>query len=286
VACDMTSVTPTTLVRQYWSAVFLPIMRVHQMFGTPRFPFLWGGPEHHAAFRAALNTRYTFLPHLYSLAHAGFAARAPLAAPASWIFPDEPTFPAAVGDGVYMVGDSLLPAELTLAEGGHGLGENTTTAYLPPGAWFRFNSTAALPGLQRVTDRDVPLDALVLFVRAGAILALQAPPAAGARPPQRAAALGGALALHVYAGRDAAFTLVEDDGESKAYATDPLAARATRFTWHDGSRTLAWTVSGGAGALPNAFVQMLPTLFVANASAPLAHAPATLGRAGSITWGA
>ena len=45
------------LVRQYWNAVFMPIMRVHAMHGVPRFPYLWGGTEHQAAFRAALNTR-------------------------------------------------------------------------------------------------------------------------------------------------------------------------------------------------------------------------------------
>mmetsp|Transcript_28013 Transcript_28013/g.83713 ORF Transcript_28013/g.83713 Transcript_28013/m.83713 type:complete len:315 (-) Transcript_28013:13-957(-) len=83
-ACDMTSPDATTLVRQYQNAVFLPIMRVHQMHGTPRFPFLWGGEEHQVAFREALNTRYHFLPYLYSLAHRAHRTNLPIIAPASY----------------------------------------------------------------------------------------------------------------------------------------------------------------------------------------------------------
>jgi alpha-glucosidase len=81
-ACDMTSPDATVLVRQYQNAVFMPIMRVHQMHGTPRFPFLWGGAEHHAAFRDALNMRYAFLPFLYSLAHHAHQYGRPIGHPA------------------------------------------------------------------------------------------------------------------------------------------------------------------------------------------------------------
>ena len=45
ICCDLTSPDATVLLRQYQNAVFSPIMRVHQMHGTPRFPFLWGGAE-------------------------------------------------------------------------------------------------------------------------------------------------------------------------------------------------------------------------------------------------
>jgi alpha-glucosidase (family GH31 glycosyl hydrolase) len=119
--------TPNLQVRQYWNAVFLPIMRVHQMHGTPRFPYLWGGadaqvgastkrlvllspsltpqlfrPIAQAGFRAALNMRYAFLPHIYSLAHLTRDASIPMALPASYVFPNDPTFPTSVGDTVLM----------------------------------------------------------------------------------------------------------------------------------------------------------------------------------------
>eukprot|EP00911_Craspedida_sp_UC1_P001063 UC1_evm1s799 len=103
VACDMTSPSATVLVRQYQNAVFLPIMRVHQMHGTPRFPFLWGGSQHQTAFREALEMRYHFLPHLYSLAHEAHTKLRPIARPASFEFPGD-----AYGDTAYMVGATIL----------------------------------------------------------------------------------------------------------------------------------------------------------------------------------
>merc|ERR1711998_211763 len=52
------------------------------------------------------------------------------------------------------------------------------------------------------------------------------------------------LELHVYGGRDGTFTLVEDDGESRAYETGHV--RETSFHWDDGRKVLAWKVSGAA----------------------------------------
>jgi alpha-glucosidase len=172
-ACDMTAPDADVLVRQYWNAVFLPIMRTHAMHGTPRFPFYWGGPVHWAAFRAALNTRMAFIPYLYSLVHAARATGAPIALPASWIFPDDPAFPAALGDATYMVGDSLLPADVSTSHSPDP-NVNTTVCNVPPGTWYAFNETAAVAGpITGLTYTNVPLDKLVLFVRAGAILTLQ-----------------------------------------------------------------------------------------------------------------
>ena len=117
-ACDMTSPDATVLVRQYAAATFMPTDRVHQMHGTPRFPFLWGGPEHQAGFRAALNLRYALIPLLYSLAHTARRTGALLAGPASYVLGvHDPAFPPAIGDATYMVGDTLLPAAVSSASG-------------------------------------------------------------------------------------------------------------------------------------------------------------------------
>lgn len=270
--CDMTSPTATVLVRQYQNAILSPIFRVHQMHGVPRFPFLWGGAAHAAAFRAALDLRYALIPHLYSLAHAARRDLTPLAAPASVFFS---------GDGplseTYVYGATLLPSEVSVARYPDAA-ENTTTVFLPPGAdWFEFNTTTALAGGQTVRFDNVPLDVFRIYVRAGAIVALQGGPAR----IQHTGQLGGTLALHVYAGVDAAFTLFEDDGESLAYD----AARATAFIWTDATRTLAWTVAdNGFSGGPNDFMLMTVSLFVANASAPVVRGGLALGVAGSVVF--
>lgn len=274
-ACDMTAPDATVLVRQYQNAVFLPIMRVHAMHGTPRFPFLWGGAAHAAAFRAALNLRYAFVPFLYSLGHRLRATGTPIALPASYVFPDAApdAFPVALGDATYMVGDVLLPADVSFDVAT----ENSTTVNVPPGLWFAFNSTAALVGpLVALARDDVALDELVLYVRAGAILPL-------ARDVvQRTDDLGGALTVHVYAGADGAFDLVEDDGHSLAYQAG--AVRRTAFAWDNAARTLSWTVSGPFAGDANSFDTAWPVLFVANATAPVAHAPVPLGSGGSVSF--
>ena len=276
-SCDMTSPSATVLVRQYQNAIFSPIMRVHQMHGVPRFPWLWGGEEHRTAFRGALEMRYRFLPHIYSLAHAARANLAPIVAPASYVFPADATFPPSVGDAVLMFGDSLLPSVVSTANNPDP-NENVSTSVLPPGTWYHFNSTDALPGLQTITYSDLPLASVVLFVRAGAILTLQRDVI------QHAAAMGGVLELHVYAGRDGAFVLTEDDGATTAYVTSPAAAtRTTAFAWADATRTLSWAVTGAySGA--QTFSSAEPVLFTPNASAPLKHAPITLGSSGSISF--
>lgn len=277
-ACDMTAPSASVLVRQYQNAVFLPIMRTHAMHGTPRFPFLWGaGAE--AGFRAALNARYHFLPHIYSLMHLARRTGQPLALPASYVFPSDPAFPIAVGDATYMFSDVLLPADVSTSNGPDP-DENTTHVNIPSGTWFAFNSTATLVGpILDLTYTDVPLDRLVLFVRAGAVLALNRDVI------QFSDAVGGVLELHVYAGRDGAFELVEDDGETLAYATDYEAAtRRTSFVWKDATRTLSWTVAGGFNEGRNLFFSAAPVLFVSNASAPVFAAVQPLGVAGSVTF--
>jgi len=179
VACDMTSPDATVLLRQYQTAVTFPIMRVHQMHGVPRFPFLWcgahaagGGTEEHCtAFREALNLRYALLPYLYSLAHMQHRTGKPMAHPASYEFPQW-----GDGDQTYMVGGVLLPADMDMSrssEGANDSGENTTVSRLPAGRWYTFNTTTAINGNQTLTQTNVALTDNVIFVRPGAIIPLQ-----------------------------------------------------------------------------------------------------------------
>jgi alpha-glucosidase len=279
-ACDMTSPDATVLVRQYQNAVFMPIMRVHAMHGTPRFPFLWGGAEHQAAFRAALNTRYAFIPHIYSGMHAARISGSPIVMPASYIFTDnDPSFPLTTGDATYMMFDHILPADVSTSNG-MDPNENTTHVNIPPGTWFAFNTTSALSGpIVDLTYTDVPLDQLVVFIRAGSILTLNK------AVVQYTGQLGGDLVVQVYAGRDGSFTLVEDDGDTTGYQTDFAGStRRTAFTWNDATRTLSWTVQGGYTSGPNLYTAAWPVLFVANASAPVYHSPAQLGVDGSVSF--
>jgi hypothetical protein len=53
---------------------------------------------------------------------------------------------------------------------------------------------------------------------------------------------GGALELRIYPGKDASFTLVEDDGLSNNYTQGIV--RKTQFDWNEATRTLVWKQNG------------------------------------------
>lgn len=303
-SCDLTSPDATTLVRQYQSAVFTPIMRVHTMQGTPRFPWFWPNSDNIApalfaefqeAFQTALGMRYTFLPFLYSLAHAAQRHGRPIGHPASFAFPTEC---AVLGsqectgaENTYMVGSVLIPSDLGLAHtnlrvgsptGKHPPHENSSVAILPAACrWYRWNTTTALKGGQTV-KQTLQLAEMAVYVRAGAILPLQANGSI-----QRTAEAGGTLEVQIYAGSDGNFVMVEDDGISLEYSTSPDAAtRTTIWRWSDASKTLTWSVEGGTTMhSPNLYSVVSPVLFEEGVVEPQrADRQALTARGGKVTF--
>eukprot|EP00045_Choanoeca_perplexa_P013099 m.146330 g.146330 ORF g.146330 m.146330 type:complete len:730 (-) comp16236_c1_seq1:702-2891(-) len=249
--CDMTSPDASVLVRQYQNAVFDPIMRVHQMHGTPRFPYLWCGPNgagggtpaHCTAFRNALNTRYQLMPYMYSLAHDLHRNGRLIVRPSSFEFP-------SVSSPGFMVGDSIMPADLSFDPDT----VNETQAYLPKGDWFVFNSTRTVAGGQLVL-RTVDITEFPVYVRPGAIIPTSD------KVIQYAEQLGGTLNVQVYAGRDNKFDLVEDDGCSLDYLRQ--RTKTTTLTWNDATTTLSWnsTIGDGYTGSPQDFTTLKASLF-------------------------
>jgi alpha-glucosidase len=294
--CDMTSNTPTDLVRQYQNAVFSPIMRVHQMHGVPRFPYLWcdgarggnhaSGPEHCDAFRGALDLRYHFIPYVYSLAHSAHREGKPIARPALFEFPGW-THPAPADSDVwgtwhtYMFGSHIVTADLGFKDGAAKT-ENSSTVALPPGQWYKLNSTTTVKGDAVYTESNLAITDFPVYVREGAVLTLNQ------AKVQWSEAQGGALEVQVYGGADGSFTMYEDDGATLDYKTSAAAAavRATNFTWTESSRTLSWTSSRGpvsatgAGAVKYTTLEVV--LFEAGAGAVKRSPSQTIGNAGSV----
>lgn len=291
VSCDMKAPSATGLVRQYQNSVLLPIMRVHAMHGVPRFPFLWcgshsvgpgGTPEHCDAFRQALNTRYALIPFLYSLAHRAHTEQLPIAHPASFEFPEEPS--SAVKRGPtkpeqYMVGGVLLPSRnAAISADDTDVDENTTITHLPKGGWwkFNFNSTgpAELVDGGRTLVEQVTLAEFPIYVRQGALIPMNS------ERVDHTGQLGGGLLLHIYSGASGSFTLVEDDGVTEAYKAE--ATRATAFDWDTLTNTLTWTVTGGV--FSNQYTAMDAVLF--ELGAPPKHSSMMqLGSGGKFAFG-
>ena len=80
------------------------------------------------------------------------------------------------------------------------------------------------------------LDEIPIYVRAGTILPL------GPVIEHTSQMPGGPLELEIYPGKDATFTLVEDDGTTTNYLNGQMLA--TMFKWNDASGQLSWTTEG------------------------------------------
>ena len=109
------------------------------------------------------------------------------------------------------------------------------SVYLPNDSWYVFDTNIKLAG-GRSMDVDAALDETPVYVRAGTILPL-------APVLQHTDQLpGGPLELQIYPGKNATFTLVEDDGISTAYLKGQI--RRTTFDWNDSERRLTWKIDG------------------------------------------
>jgi alpha-glucosidase len=141
-------------------------------------------------------------------------------------FPHDPAV-ANISDE-WLMGPSLLAAPI-LTPGGK------RTVYLPDDAWYAFESNVPLKGKQTIAI-TARLDEIPIYVRQGTILPL------GPVVQHTSELPGGPLELQIYPGKDASFTLVEDDGQTMDYLQG--RTRRTTIKWNDAIHQLSWTIEG------------------------------------------
>jgi len=245
-ACDIGgffgSPSPELMSRWMEAGVFFPIMRTHsEVHYQPHFPWLYG-TNALEAMRKAIDLRYRLIPYYYSLAHETFATGIPWMRPLIMEFPDD-SHVANLSDE-WMMGDSILAAPL-LKEGGK------RSVYIPTGDWYVFGTNRLTHGGSAI-EVTAALDEIPAYVRAGTILPL------GPVVQHTSQLPGGPLELQIYPGKDAAFTLVEDNGENQDYLKAQM--RSTIFHWDDANQKLSWERKGDySGA--NVFQKVHVTLF-------------------------
>jgi alpha-glucosidase len=234
--------TPELLSRWMEAGVFFPVMRSHsELRAIPRFPWLFGD-EALSAIRKAIDLRYRLIPFYYSLADEAFQTGLPLMRPLLMEFPDDPKT-ANLSDE-WMMGDSLLVAPV-LQPGGK------RSVYLPAGRWYALGSDLPLKG-KRTLEVTAGMDEIPVYVRAGSILPL------GPVIQHTSQLPGGPLELQIYPGRDATFTLFEDDGVTTDYLKGQV--RRTIFTWQDKTGRLSWKTEGPYAG-PDVFQNLRVVLF-------------------------
>ncbi|MDQ2799986.1 MAG: DUF5110 domain-containing protein [Armatimonadota bacterium] len=219
--------SPELYARWIEEGVFVPVMRAHGTYNSPRWPWAFGD-DVLAATKKAIELRYRLIPYFYTFAAQTAQTGSPLMRPLFLEFPqDEKTFNLK---DEWLVGDRLLAAPV-LAPGG------LRNVYLPAGRWYDFNTNAAINGSQTLTAQ-ASLDTIPAYVRAGTILPLG--------PVIQSTSLGveDPLEVRVYPGADAAFTLYEDDGGTYAYQKG--ASSRIPLRWNDKTQTVTIGVRNGS----------------------------------------
>ncbi len=223
--------TPGLLTKWIEVASFEPIDRDHSEKGSgDQEPWALnppGGPDQEAIRRRFIEERYRLMPYLYTLAEETSRTGIPMMRPLFLDYPDAATDKHPLdleADNEFLLGHDLLIAPSPYPEA-----PDAYTVEFPTAAWFNYwtgeriphppadppadpNQPASAADLVPLTASVHPaLDALPVYVRAGAILPLQPLVQSTGETPQ------GPLELRVYAGPDCRGSLYTDDGETFAY---------------------------------------------------------------------
>jgi alpha-glucosidase (family GH31 glycosyl hydrolase) len=183
--------------------------------------------------RKYLELRYRLLPYLYSAVHECAKTGMPIVR-SLWLH-DSGDLAAVARDDEYLWGRDILVAPV------FEKGAASRRVYLPRGAWYDFWTGERVEGGREIV-REVDLETMPLFVRAGAILPL------GPVKQYTGERTDAPLSITIYPGADGSFFLYEDDGESFDYRQGEWMGIAMR--WDDARRILKLQLAEGSRMLP------------------------------------
>ncbi len=183
--------------------------------------------------RKYLELRYRLLPYLYSAVRECSATGMPVMR-ALWLhYPDDARAVACADE--YLFGMDLLVAPVVEQ------GATARRVYLPRGNWYDFWTGELIPGGREIS-REVSLEIMPLYVRAGSILPL------GPLKQYVAERVNQPLSVSIYPGSDGSFLLYEDDGTSFNYRKGEWMG--IQMTWHEARHRLTLQLAAGSRMLP------------------------------------
>jgi alpha-D-xyloside xylohydrolase len=204
-------------------AAFVPLFRVHGQF--PYREIYNTAPENHKAYQSILyyiKLRYRMLPYIYSLAaKASFNDYTIMRGLAMDFATDANVKNIATQ---YMFGPSLLVNPVTTYKA------TNRQVYLPEGqGWYNFYNNKYFDGGQTITA-EAPYEHIPLFVKEGSILPL------GPELQYTSEKKADTITLYIYGGKDASFTLYEDEGNNYKYEEGQYAN--IDFTYSESKKQL------------------------------------------------
>jgi alpha-glucosidase/alpha-D-xyloside xylohydrolase len=252
-------------VRWFQFGAFCPLFRSHGRAWKLRLPWGWNtgdpGPIEmndrstvpdasqlydervEPICKKYLDLRYRMLPYLYSAVRECTTTGMPIMRALWTQFPDDPKA-VRCGDE-YLWGANVLVAPVVEK------GATERRVYLPRGVWYEFWTGESMAGGRDVV-RAVDLETMPLYVRGGSILPL------GPVKQYVNEKVEEPLAVTIYPGANASFTLYEDDGASFNYRKGEWTG--IEMLWIDASKTLRLNLAPGSKMLSPAAKKMVAIL--------------------------
>lgn len=236
-------------VRWLQYGTFSPMMRSHGE-GAPREIYQFGqkGDRVYDAVEKYINLRYSLLPYIYSTSWDVSARQSSMIRALVMDFANDKN----VWDinNQYMFGKSILVCPVTTGLYTKDGKEDFSTVkakevYLPKGAdWVDFWTGEKHTGGQKIA-KEVPLDILPLFVRAGSILPV------GPKVQYAEEKKWDNLEIRIYPGANGEFTLYEDENDNYNY--EKGMSSTIKFLWNDAKKEL--TIAKREGTFPGMLTQ-------------------------------
>lgn len=239
-------------VRWMQFGAFTPMMRSHGE-GYPREIYQFGekGNPTYDAIEKYIRLRYHLLPYLYSISWEVTSQQSSMMRALVMDFASDKQ--ALDINDEFMVGKSLLVSPVTEPMYWKNKQSGAKTmmvedfsivkskeVYLPKGAdWFDFWTGDYMPGGQKVA-KEVPLDILPLYVKAGSIVPWG--PAVQYADEKK----WDNLEIRVYEGANGEFVLYEDENDNYNYKNGVYST--IRFSWNNKKKTL--TIEDRKGSFP------------------------------------
>jgi len=229
---------PELFVRWFQLNSLTPTLRIH---GQRPATAIWQyGKAAEPILAEFLRLRYALMPYLYAMGHGTYETGAPFMRALFMDFPNDSNV-VDLNDE-YMFGPAFLVAPVTEQ------GATSRKVYLPAGSdWYDWWTNRKITGGQWI-DAAAPIDRIPLFVRAGSIVPLGA-------PIQNTATKQALSEIRVFPGRNASFTLYDDDGVTNAYKKD--GGKSATLRWDEAGRKLTATGALPTGQAPAALVKVI-----------------------------
>jgi alpha-D-xyloside xylohydrolase len=218
--------------RWFQFGAFCSQFRIHGQGARELYGTMWNATTK-ANLLAVDNLHYRLMPYLYSLAakvtNEGYTIMRHLI----FDYPND--------TNVFNIKDQFMFGPAILVNPVITAGATSRSVYLPAGTWYDFWTGSTVTGGATATAA-APLSQIPLYVKAGSIVPM-------GPMIQYAAQSADPLEIRIYPGKDATFTLYEDEGDTYNYETGKFAN--ITFTWNEASQQLT------IGARSGSFTGML-----------------------------